>query len=142
VGIDYSLFPIKKGPSEPYVKGFKRRAFDQALAKAYAEVNLRDANRSRATGRELFPSTTDKKSLREHNHIKGRNVAPEWVTDPARIFLVSTREHRYIHAGDLLFEGDDARKLLVFFWNPRKFGPGVRVPFKVLAKSLPPKVAA
>jgi len=55
---------------------------------------------------------------REHHHLKGRNVRPEWVTRPERIILVCKEAHELITAGFIEVEGTDARKVVRFHWAP------------------------
>jgi hypothetical protein len=134
--IDYAAIAaaggIGKGPSIPYEKGRKRAAFETALANAYDQVNVRDRNRSRITGKNLFPNTDDIRALREHNHLEPRSTAPARITDPSNIFLVSNYEHAFITSGDLLVHGKDARRDLKFSWNPNTVKAG-REPFRIPA---------
>jgi hypothetical protein len=132
--IDYSAIAaaggIPKGPSIQLEKGWKLAAFEAKLAKAYAKVDLRDDCRSRVTGRELFPVSRSDKDRREHNHLENRATAPDKITDPANIFLVSTYEHGFITRNELLIHGTNAYKKLTVSWNPRLIKPG-REPFRI-----------
>lgn len=94
----------------------RKVAAQKALADAYAIVNKRDGDTCRVTGEPLSASAKVNKHLREHHHLRGRNVKPEWVTDPDRIILVSKLVHDLIGNGWIVVEGDDARKALRFFW--------------------------
>ncbi len=136
-GIDYAAIAaaggIPKGPSIQLEKGWKKAEFEAALAAAYEEVNQRDGNRSRVTGIELQAQSNDDKFRREHNHLGERSTHPDKITDPANIFLCSTLEHKYLTSHDLLIEGTDARKRLIFFWNPRTM-KGKPLPFRLLSK--------
>jgi hypothetical protein len=58
----------------------------------------------------------DARVRREHHHLAGRNVAPEWVTDPHRIITVCSEAHQLITAGWIDVEGDDARGTIRFHW--------------------------
>jgi hypothetical protein len=86
----------------------------KALRDAYAIVDKRDGNRCRCTGLPLDPGAKEPKHRREHHHLKGRNVAPEWREDPNRIVLVSKAVHDLINNGYIVVEGTDATKRLVF----------------------------
>lgn len=131
--IDYSVLPIKKGPSVQLEKGWKQAAFEAALEKAYRQVDLRDEDRSRVTGTVLLTSTADDKRRREHNHLGPRSTYPSLKTAMKNIFLCSTYEHGFITRNELLIHGRDANKQLLFSWNPRIFKPGVKVPFRIPA---------
>lgn len=96
----------------------KRRAEDKdALDAAYDEVNLRDGSICWVTGRYAVAGSPDSRNRREHHHLKGRNVMPEWVTDPNRIITVVAEAHALINSGHLVVEGDDARKPIKFHWR-------------------------
>jgi hypothetical protein len=94
----------------------KKKAREQRLQEAYAIADQRDGNRCRATGLALDPRASDVKHRREHHHLKGRRVRPEWREDPRRICLVSAMVHRLINAGWIICEGADAHKPLFFHW--------------------------
>lgn len=94
----------------------KRVEADAALRDAYAEVDARDGGYCWITGRYTQPGAVDPRVRREHNHLKGRNVRPEWVTKPERIITVTAEAHRLIHAGWIVVEGTDARKPIFFHW--------------------------
>lgn len=94
----------------------KRKEANAALVEAYAEVDVRDAGYSWITGRYTQPGAVDARVRREHHHLKGRNVKPEWITRPERIITVTAEEHALIHAGWIVVEGCDARKPVFFHW--------------------------
>jgi len=89
----------------------------KALDDAYEVVNKRDGNVCRATGRRLDPAAIDPADRREHHHLKGRNVRPDWRERPERICLVSALAHDLITRGWIAVEGVDARKPLFFHWT-------------------------
>jgi hypothetical protein len=130
--IDYSVLPIKKGPSIQLEKGWKQAKFEAALAKAYREVEARDENRSRVTGMPLLASSGNERQQREHNHLGRRSTYPSLKTAVKNIFLVSTYEHRFLTNNELLIHGRDANKDLRFSWNPRLIKPG-KEPFRIPA---------
>lgn len=96
----------------------KRRAADEkALREAYADVDAREAGYCQVTGRYTQPGHVDARIRREHHHLKGRRVRPEWVTRSERIILVTAEVHRLITLGWIAVEGCDARKPLFFHWT-------------------------
>jgi hypothetical protein len=111
----------------------RRKNAQKRLEDAYEVVNRRDENKSRVTGIHLQPSSPDSRVRREHHHLKGRNVRPDWREDPARIILVSKFEHDLLTSGALEHEGDDATKRVVFFWNRAKVKVGDE-PFRIKSK--------
>lgn len=131
--IDYSVFAIPKLRSIAAEKVDKQADFDQKLAKAYRQVELRDDERSRITGVRLFPSSGNERRQREHNHLGRRSTYPSLKTAVKNIFLCSTFEHRFLTNNELLVYGTDANKDLRFQWNPRIFKPNDRVPFRIPA---------
>ena len=95
------------------------------LKRAYRDVEEREGNRCQVTGVTLVPKTENFNRLREHHHIRGRNVRPEWVHDPVRIVLCSKFIHDLFTAKKLLIDGDDARvRPLPLRWNRRLVKPG------------------
>lgn len=91
-----------------------RKAADKkALDDAYAEVDARDGSICWVTG--AFTGGVGDQA-REHHHLKGRNVKPEWVTKPERIITVTRLAHRLITLGWIIVEGTDARKQPRFHW--------------------------
>lgn len=95
----------------------RKKARQEALEKAYEAVNERDGNKCRVTGTPLSASAVDPAHRREHHHLRGRRVRPEWRERPERICLVSKLAHDLITAGWIEVEGDDARKVLCFHWT-------------------------
>jgi hypothetical protein len=96
----------------------KKKARDERLQEAYAAVDTRDQNRCRATGHLLHPGSVDPKFRREHHHLRGRRVRPDWREKPERICLVSKAVHDLINIGWIDCEGTDARKTLFFHYTP------------------------
>ncbi len=103
---------------EPRVVGRHRRRVqaDAELDQAYADVDLRDGSICWVTGRFTRLGGLDARIRREHHHLKGRNVAPEWVTDPHRIITVCAEAHTLITHEFIVVEGVDARKPILFHW--------------------------
>lgn len=119
-----SIVTWKDGPhfkgSEPtraQSKHEKRTADAAALAEAYADVDLRDGGYCWVTGRYTQPKHVDPRARREHHHLKGRRVRPDWVTNPHRIITVTAEAHQLITAGVIQVEGCDARKPIFFHWR-------------------------
>lgn len=98
-------------------KGRRRREASVALTEAYADVDARDAGYCWVTGRYTSSGAVDGRVRREHHHLKGRNVRPEWVTVPDRIITVCAEAHQLITAGWIVVEGVDARKAILFHWR-------------------------
>lgn len=114
--MDYSGLPFSKGEPRSIRKARLRKEESDALAAAYADVDLRDGGICWVTGRWTKPGAVDARMRREHNHLKGRHVKPEWVTRPERIITVCAEAHQLIHAGWIVVEGCDARKPIFFHW--------------------------
>jgi hypothetical protein len=111
-----------------------RKAQDEAeLRAAYEEVDRRDGGFCRVTGRYTQPGAVAAESRREHHHLKGRRVRPEWVTDPKRIITVSREVHEYLTGHLIEVEGDDATKPLFFHWNEKLMRGRVK-PFRLQGK--------
>jgi hypothetical protein len=108
---------IPKPPPRAIAKAAKRREEAEALREAYADVDARDAGICWVTGRYTQPGAVDARVRREHHHLRGRNVMPEWVTDPDRVITITAEAHQLITAGKIAVEGDDARRTIRFFWN-------------------------
>jgi hypothetical protein len=110
--------PHFKHQEEPRsVSKAKRRAINaKALEDAYADVDRRDAGYCWVTGRYTQPKHVDARVRREHHHLKGRRVKPEWVTRPERIITVCAEAHHLITIGWIVVEGADARKPLFFHY--------------------------
>ena len=98
----------------------RRKAEANALKDAYADVDVRDGGYCWVTGRYTAPYGTsramDPRVRREHHHLKGRNVRPEWVDKPERIITVCKEAHDLIGAGWVVVEGCDARKPVFFHY--------------------------
>jgi hypothetical protein len=95
----------------------KQTEHDRKLAAAYAIVDARENNICQLSGAQLSPTSSDPKRRREHHHLKGRNVKPEWIYEPRRIALVSAHVHSLITSGAILIAGTDATKPLKASWN-------------------------
>lgn len=95
----------------------KKKDRQKRLDAAYEVVNRRDGNTCRATGLPLSPTASDYKRRREHHHLKGRRVKPEWREKAERICLVSKAVHDLINLGWIEVEGDDARRRLFFHYT-------------------------
>lgn len=124
-------------PAYPYGAFFKDRSVpavlaksrkdsehERKLAKAYAAVNEREADVCQVSGVKLSAASRDEKRRREHHHLKGRNVKPEWVYEPKRIVLVSAYIHKLLQGKVILVDGTDATKPPTFTWNRRLVAPG------------------
>lgn len=99
------------------VEGQNRKARKEAeLLAAYAEVDRLDQSVCWVTGTVTIPGAPDRKTRREHHHLKGRRVRPEWVTDVNRIITVTRLAHQLITKGWIVVEGDDRRKRIIFHW--------------------------
>jgi hypothetical protein len=105
-------------------KARKSSEHDRKLAKAYAEVDAREDNVCQVSGVKLSPAARDTKRLREHHHIKGRNVKPEWVYESRRIVLCSKFVHDLFTGKALLLDSTDATQPLKLRWNRAFIKPG------------------
>lgn len=123
---DYPAGHFFKDRMQPAVldKSSKKSDHEKQLAKAYATVNEREADTCQVSGVKLSPASRDEKRRREHHHLKGRNVKPEWVYDAKRIVLVSAHVHKLLQGKVILVDGTDATKPVVFSWNRRLVKPG------------------
>lgn len=108
--------PQPKSKPQAVTKRKRRLEAEQALKDAYADVDLRDGGVCWITARFTKAGGVDARTRREHHHLKGRNVKPEWVTRPERIITVCAEAHQLITAGWIVVEGCDARKPLFFHW--------------------------
>lgn len=126
----------QKSELEPGVVSRRKRRADAAAAlrEAYADVDLRDGGICRVTGRFTVPGAPDGRSRREHHHLKGRRVRPEWVTVPKRIVTVCAEAHKLITAGWIAVEGTDATRELRFHWT--ELAKGKR-PFEIVSRRQP-----
>lgn len=111
----------------------RRKTNQQRLDEAYAVVNMRDGNESRVSGCYLLAESADNRQRREHHHLRGRNVRPDWKYDPKRIVLCSAFEHGLLESGAIEYEGDDADSRVVFFWNRSKIPVGTE-PLRIKSK--------
>jgi hypothetical protein len=125
--IDYSGFALPKvkptDKPKPLRKQAKQTEHDRKLQAAYRKVEKRENNRCQVTGVELTPFHRDERRCREHHHIKGRNVKPEWVYEPKRIVLCSKKIHDMFTANVLEVIGTDASSVK-FAWNRNIVRPG------------------
>lgn len=133
MAIDYTGFAIPKGLPSVLTKGWKKRDNQTRMDEAFAAVDKRDGLVSRISGQLLFTNTNDPKLLRDHCHMRGRNVAPEDKYNPDKIFNASRYEHKLFDAHEIEVEGTDASKRLIFRWN-RAVVPVGEEPFRILSK--------
>jgi hypothetical protein len=105
-------------------KGRKKSEHERKLAEAYREVEVREDNVCQVSGVKLQPRTDNPKRLREHHHIKGRNVKPEWVYESKRIVLCSKFIHDLFTGKALILDSTDATKPLALRWNRAIVKPG------------------
>jgi len=119
MAIDYSGFAFPKGTPAGVARHQRKAAKADQLAEAYAVVDTRDQSYCRVTGRHTVPAAVDPRVRREHHHLKGRRVMPEWRHDPKRIVTVCKQAHDLITAGWIVVEGLDADKPhgLRFHWK-------------------------
>lgn len=112
----------------------RKKARKLALEEAYEAVNKRDGNVCWVTGRRLDPSAPNAADRREHHHLKGRRVRPEWREKPERIILVSALAHDLITKGWIAVEGDDARKPIFFHYTELAKSRPVQIQRKNMSK--------
>ncbi len=115
----------------------RRKTEQDALDDAYAEVDQRDASICAVTGRFTKAGAPDARARREHHHLKGRNVRPDWVTVPKRIITVCAEAHQLIEGGFIEVEGEDATKPIFFHWNERMMRGRLK-PFRIASKRTQP----
>lgn len=108
---------IPKPLPRAIAKAAKRREGADALEAAYDDVDKRDAGYCWVTGRYTQPGAIDPRVRREHHHLRGRNVKPEWICEPSRIITVCAEAHQLITCGLISVEGDNARATIRFHWN-------------------------
>lgn len=123
---------IKDVPLE-VSRSLRTRANDAKLMAAYAEVDRRDQGIDRVTGLLTQPNAFDPAVRRDHHHLAGRNVRPDWVYDAKRIITVSRRTHKLLQKHAIEVEGDDANGRLIFRWN-RDLIPVGSEPFRIRSK--------
>lgn len=111
----------------------RRKSDEQELLYAYGEVDARDQSICAVTGRFTKAGVPDARVRREHHHLKGRNVRPEWVTVPKRIITVCAEAHDLITGGFIEVEGIDATKPIFFHWNELAMRGRIR-PFRIIGK--------
>ena len=117
--MDTSGLKFPKGQPSVLAKHARLTQQERKLSQAYAEVNERDGNRCRVTGVRLYAVSSNDKTRREHHHLQGRCVRPEWLTRPRRIVLVSAFVHRLLTAYALVPDQVDAKKPIQWRWNRR-----------------------
>lgn len=117
MAIDYSGFALSKGLPRVVARHQRRKQASEDLEAAYRDVDVRDAGICWVTGRFTQSGAADARVRREHHHLKGRNVMPEWVDKAERIITVTAEAHQLIEAGWIVVEGDDARRVLRFHWR-------------------------
>jgi hypothetical protein len=122
--MDTSGLKFPKGQPGVLTKHARLIQQERQLLKAYAEVNERDGNRCRVTGVRLYAVSSNDKTRREHHHLQGRCVRPEWLTRPRRIVLVSAFVHRLLTAYAIIPNQLDANKPIQWHWNYRVVRPG------------------
>lgn len=110
--------PQFKQDQEPraVTKVCRQRAKAKRLGDAYAAVDARDKSICWVTGRKTHPKAVSASHRREHHHLKGRRVMPEWVNRAERIITVCAEAHQLITAGWIVVEGTDARKPIFFHY--------------------------
>lgn len=95
----------------------RKKAKEVSLQAAYDAVDKRDAGRCWVTGVLTETGATSAKVRRDHHHLRGRNVMPEWREDPDHIITVTRLAHKLITKGWIEVEGDDARQPIRFHWR-------------------------
>lgn len=129
----YRTCAISKGEPRALRGPNRRKENDAKLRAAYADVDARDGGYSVISSIYTVPGAIDERQRREHHHVAGRNVRPDWKYSPERIITVTALEHKCIEDGLLQVEGDDARKPMFFHWNRKFVKPG-KEPFKLRSK--------
>lgn len=89
----------------------------EKLDAVYAEVDGRDGSICWVTGRFTLASAPDARQRRQHHHLSGRNVRPDWVYQAKRIITVCQEAHDLIEGGFIDVQGRDATKPIFFHWN-------------------------
>ena len=117
--IDTSGLRFPKGQPRVLSKHARLVQQQKKIARAYEIVNARDENRCRVTGVRLIVGSPNDKRRREHHHLSGRCVRPEWITRPRRIILVSAYVHRLLTASALIPDHLDADQPISWRWNRR-----------------------
>lgn len=130
---------LLKGQPLAVTRKQRRADAKKRLDDAYADVDRRDAGYCWVTGAYTVPGAVSSEQRREHHHLRGRNVMPEWVFQPDRIITVRADVHQLITAGWLDVEGDDARQPIFFHWNSAFVKPG-KAPFHLAGKRAQPEI--
>lgn len=115
---------IGKGTPSALNRHRKQSKADAKLQAAYRGVDARDGSVCWVTGVKTSPGAVNAKRRREHHHLAGRRVKPEWRHDANRIITVSAFVHDLLTTSALKADGADARKAIVFSWNRRIVKPG------------------
>lgn len=95
----------------------RRQSDEDKLLKTYAEVDARDGSICWVTGRYTIAGEPDARVRRNHHHLAGRNVRPDWVYKAKRIITVCQEAHDLIEGGFIDVQGVDANKPIFFHWN-------------------------
>ncbi len=103
------------------------------MEQAYEQVNIRDGNQCRVTGRFLQAGAVDARVRREHHHLQPRSLAPSLVAEPRNIILVCAEVHALITGGFIEIEGKDATKPLFAHWNEAAMKGRIK-PFRIVGK--------
>lgn len=111
----------------------RRLTDEEKLLATYAEVDARDGSVCWVTGRFTKPGAPDARARREHHHLKGRNVRPDWVYKAERIITLCAEAHELITGGFIEVEGYDARKPIFFHWR-EDLMRGRKRPFRIVGK--------
>lgn len=111
----------------------RKAARASALDEAYRAVDLRDGGVCRATGRTTRSGDPDARVRREHHHLAGRHVRPDWRHDTKRIVTLCAEAHQLVESYALLIEGANADGRLLFHWN-RDIVPVGKEPFRLKSK--------
>jgi hypothetical protein len=111
----------------------RRAAADKAMADAYEQVNQRDGNICRVTGRHLSAGAVDGRVRREHHHLVPRSIAPDRETDPTNIVLVCAEAHDLLTGHFLESEGKNANRPVFFHWNEQAMKGRIK-PFRIVGK--------
>src|SRR5215207_9916600 len=74
----------------------KKATKEDALQAAYDLVDKRDGGKCWVTGVATAKGAPDQALRREHHHLRGRRVMPEWREDADRIVTVSRLAHQLI----------------------------------------------
>lgn len=131
---------IPKGTPRSLDTHWKKQEHDRLLKAAYDAVDLRDGTICRVTGRQLvkgIPGSPQSKNARTwltRHHMKPRSTHPGDSYNPALIFVCSWEVHKHLQRYEIEIEGTDARKRLVFRWNPRIFTGEKKPPFRIQSK--------